>query len=227
MLVALMIVFAVTVGAALTGGLIASHLANHATNSNMPTIRLTVPANIAADDLSNNEDWPTGGAFFFSGNQYHIQNKLAHNVALALYANHEYSDFHLSVTMEEVRGTADGADYYGVAFRGSADQSHYYLLEVACWDGGQYQFLRYDGNGRWTNLAYGSAPSLACQTGQSNTLTINAGGDTFHFFINGKPAGPTIIDSSKGALTSGEIGFTVEEQGAEVAFSHLYIENSR
>jgi serine/threonine protein kinase len=227
MLVAIMILLAVTVGAALTSSLIALHLTGHATGSNIPPVHITVPSNTHEDELSDDENWPTGGAFFFADNQYHIQNNLARNVALALYADHEYSNFQLSVTMREVRGKADGGNYYGVAFRSTASQSHYYLFEIACWDGGQYQFLRYDGDGRWKSLAYGSAHSLACSSGKSNILVINAMGSTFHFFINGKPIGPAIIDTSKAALTNGEIGFTVEEQGAEIAFSHLYIEDSK
>ena len=127
----------------------------------------------------------------------------------------------------EVHGKADGGDYYGVAFRSTPAQSHYYLFEIACWDGGQYQFLRYDGDGHWKSLAYDSAHSLACGPGKSNNLVINAMDSTFHFFINGKPIGSAITDTSKAALTNGEIGFTVEEQGAEVAFSQLYIEDSK
>lgn len=226
MLVTVMILLAVTVGAALTSSLIASRLTSHATGSNMP-VHITVPSDTHEDELSDNENWPTGGAFFFAANQYHIQNNLARNVALALYAYHEYSNFQLSVTMREEHGKADGGDYYGVAFRSTASQSHYYLFEIACWDGGQYQFLRYDGDGHWKSLAYGSAHSLACGPGKSNNLVINAMSSTFHFFINGKPIGSAITDASKSALTRGEIGFTVEEQGTEIAFSDLYIEDSK
>ncbi len=225
MFVAIMILLAVTIGAALTSSLIASHLASHATSTNIPPVHITVPPTTYEDELSDNENWPTGGAFFFADNQYYIQNNLARNVALALYAEHEYINFQLSVTMREVRGKADGGDYYGVAFRSTDDQSHYYLFEIACWDGGHYQFLRYDGDGHWKGLAYGSAPSLACSSGKSNTLVIDAKGSTFHFSINGKSIGRAITDASTAALTKGEIGFTVEEQGAEIAFSQLYIED--
>lgn len=224
-MIAIMVLLTITVGAALLGGMVTLHLDSRA--HNIPAIHLTVPANIVADDLANNKDWPTGGAFFFSGDQYHIQNKLAHNVALALYADHQYSNFHLSVTMTELHGTTDGADYYGVAFRGSADQSHYYLFEVVGWDGGQYQFLRYDGDAHWKTLAYGRASSFRPAIGKNNTLVIDARGQTFTFFINGKPAGSPITDSSKSALSSGEVGFSVEEQGTEVGFSHLYIGTSK
>ena len=142
LLIAIILLLSVTVGAAIAGGSITSHLVN---NAPAVHVQLTVPANIAGDDLANIEDWPTGGTFFFSGEQYHIQNKLPHNVALAFYADHQYTNFHLTVTVSEIHGTGDGGDYYGVAFRGSADQSHYYLFEVVAWGGGQYQFLRYDG----------------------------------------------------------------------------------
>src|SRR5207247_1593057 len=167
-----------------TSNLIASHLVSHPTKTSISPVHITAPPTTYEDELSDNENWPTGGAFFFADNQYHIQNNLARNVALALYADHEYSDFQLSVTMREVHGKADGGDYYGVAFRSTPAQSHYYLFEIACWDGGQYQFLRYDGDGHWKNLGYGSAPSLTCSSVKSNTLIIYAKGSTFPLSIN-------------------------------------------
>src|SRR5205085_5414260 len=123
--------------------------------------------NTLIDGLANNDDWPTGGTFFFTDRQYHIQNKSARNVALAFYANHQYNNFHLTVTMSESRGSADGADYYGIAFRGTVDQSHYYLFEIAAWDGGQYQFLRYDGDSHWKTLAAGATNALLTGIGKS------------------------------------------------------------
>lgn len=218
-MIAVVLLLAVTLGAALGGGLIVSHIVSGAPG----IVQLTAPANIANDDLANDGDWPAGGTFFFADNQYHIQNKLAHNVALALYANHKYTDFRLTVTTTELRGTGDGADYYGVAFRGSADQSSYYLFEVVAWGGGQYQFSRYDGDGRWSILAGGVAPSLIGELGKSNTITVQARGNTFTFWINGTRVHSPITDTSKAALVSGEVGLSVEEQGSEIVFSHLYI----
>ncbi|MFL5626047.1 MAG: protein kinase domain-containing protein [Ktedonobacteraceae bacterium] len=218
-MIAVVLLLAVTLAAALGGGLMVSHIVSGAPS----TVQLTAPANIAADDLANNGDWPAGGTFFFVDKQYHIQNKLAHNVALALYANHKYTDFHLTVTTTEIHGTGDGADYYGVAFRGSVDQSRYYLFEVVAWGGGQYQFSRYDGDGRWSILAGGAAPSLLSELGKSNTITVQARGKTFTFWINGTRVHSPITDTAKAALATGEVGLSVEEQGSEVVFSHLYI----
>jgi hypothetical protein len=215
----MVLLLTVTVGAALVGGLIVTHIVK-----GTPDVTgLTVPSNIGDDVLKNNGDWPAGGTFFFANNQYHIQNKLAHNVALAFYASHQYTNFRLTVTTSELQGTQDGADYYGVAFRGNADQSRYYLFEVVAWGGGQYQFSRYDGDGHWFILAGGSAPSLLSEPGKSNTIIVQARGNTFIFWINGARIHAPITDRTKAVLATGEVGFSVEEQGTEVMFSHLYI----
>jgi hypothetical protein len=217
--IALAILLVLVVGTAATAGVVASRLA-----ANSPIIQATVPAdNIPFNDLADSSDWPTdtGHTFFFSGQQYYIQNTSAQFVALALYADHSYHNFQLTVTMSEVKGSRNGADYYGIVFRSSAIQSSYYLFEMVAWGGGQYQFLRY--NGHYTTLAGGPAPSLVTGIGKNNTVTIDAQDNTFSFLINGKAVGSSIKDPSSHALTSGEIGLYVEEQGTEVAFSHLYV----
>ncbi|HVB23515.1 MAG TPA: protein kinase [Ktedonobacteraceae bacterium] len=217
--IALAIVLMIVVGTAATAGVVASRLA-----ANSPIIQSTGPAsNIPLDDLADSSDWPTDGGhmFFFSDEQYYIQNTSGQFVALALYADHSYHNFQLTVTMSEIKGSRNGADYYGIVFRSSAIQSSYYLFEMVAWGGGQYQFLRY--NGHYTTLAGGPAPGLNIGIGKSNTVTIEAQGNTFRFLINGKSVGSSATDTSSHALSSGEIGLYVEEQGTEVAFSHLYV----
>jgi len=217
--IVLAILIVLVVGAAATAGVVASRL----TDMN-PIIQTTVSAgNLPFNDLADSSNWPTDSShtFFFSGQQYYIQNTSAQYVALALYADHSYHDFQLTVTMSEIRGPRNGADYYGIVFRSSDIQSSYYLLEMVAWGGGQYQFLRY--NGHYTTLAGGPAPSLITGIAASNTVTIQAQDNTFSFLINGKSVGSSITDAPSHALTSGEIGLYVEEQGTEVAFSHLYV----
>ncbi len=218
MVIAISLLLVLAIMATLTGGLIIGH------NKGLQK-QDTHQANIQVDNLSNSNDWPTGGAFFFTAQRYHIQNKSAHDVALAFYVNHQYNNFHLTVTMSEIQGSSDGADYYGIAFRGTPDQSHYYLFEVVAWGGGQYQFLRYDGDAHWTTLAGGPTSLLLSKIGKSNTITVVAIGHTFSFLINGKPVGHAVTDSSPAALTTGEVGFSVEEQGTEIVFSHLYVDD--
>ena len=211
----------VTLGAAFTANLLTSHVARGTTHvhSTAPT---GIDSNILADRLASNQsDWPTSSTFFFTNQQYHIENKSARNVALALYAAHDFANLRLTVTMSEGHGQHDGADYYGVVIRSAADQSHYYVFEVVAWNGGQYAFLRYDG--QYETLATGPAPSLHLRPDQSNIITVEAIGNTFTFFINGKAVGNPITDSSKSAWASGEVGLYVEEQNAEVVFSNLVI----
>ena len=78
------------------------------------------------DTLTNEDDWPLSSTFFFDKQHqyYHVVNKSDSTVALALYNEHQYSNFHLSVNMVFVRGTNTTADYYGDVLRASADQSH-------------------------------------------------------------------------------------------------------
>lgn len=209
----------VAMGAALLGGILTTRFAG-----NTSTIHPKVAANALVDDLSNSDGWPIGGAFFFANKQYHIQNKSATNVVLALNTKYTYANFHLSVTMAELNGTENGGDYYGIAFRGTSDQSHYYLFEVSSWGGGQYQCLRYDGNGTWKPLLGGQTPVILNTHSKTNIITVEAKGNTFHFWINNVPISKSLTDSQSGASpSSGSIGFSVEEKGTEVAFSHLYI----
>ncbi len=207
-----------TIGAALGMGAITSRL-THA-GANIQATRSTGIGQALADDLANSNDWPTSSTFFFTGKQYHIENRSTQNVALALYAAHQYSNFRLSVSMTEVHGSHDSADYYGVVFRSAADQSRYYVFEVVSWGSGDYAFWRFDG--KWNLLASGPAPSLHTATGASNTIGVEAVDNTFNFTINHKPVGASVIDSSRHAITSGEVGLYVEEN-SEIAFSHLYI----
>ncbi len=217
----------VLVGASiLASSIIASHLFLSGTTPSKTALS-TAPnvnvSNVHVDHLSDQINWPSSSTFFFRQQQYHILNKSVQDVALALYANHEYNNFRLTVTMAEIHNSHQGADYYGVVFRSSLDQSHYYLFEVTTATPGQYAFLRYDG--QWKTITTGSTPLLAART-QGNTITIEAHNSTFTFLINNQPVSKPIVDTSASVLTSGEVGLYVEEQGDEVAFSHLYIDTS-
>jgi len=219
---AVMLLLALILGVISTTALVSSRIAPHTSH-----LQATVPAGIGsgifADSLADNQQaWPVSSTFFFVHGQYHIQNKSSRNVALALYAERSFVNLRLTVTMLQVHGLRDASDYYGVVLRSATDQSQYYLFEISAWNGGQYAFLRY--NGQYQTLAVGLVPSLLTRDGQSNAITVEAMGNTFTFFVNGRAVGTPITDSSNSALTSGEIGLYVEEQDAEVAFSHLRID---
>ncbi len=178
--------------------------------------------------LADNDNWPTSRTFFFEGQnpRYHIVNKSANEGALALYYNHQIGDFRLTVTMEQVHSSPLADDYCGVIFRASSDQSHYYLFEVAPSQHDHYAFLRYDQ--QWTMIADGTAPSLvAGPRREKNTVIIEARGNTFSFEVNGKSIAQPVSDPATLPLSSGLIGLYVEDQGTEVAFSQLYVDNVR
>jgi len=177
--------------------------------------------------LADNDNWPTSSTFFFERQnpRYHIVNKSANEGALALYYNHLFGDFRLKVTMEQVHSSPLAADYCGVIFRASSDQSHYYLFEVAPSQHDHYAFLRYDQ--QWTMIADGTAPSLVAGPREKNTVIIEARGNTFSFEVNGKSIAQPVSDPATLPLSSGLIGLYVEDQGTEAAFSQLYVDNVR
>lgn len=181
----------------------------------------------AADLLANPGNWPTSSTFFFDAqNQhYHILNKFSNSVAIAQDYYQNFGDFRLTVTATEVRTTSTDLDYYGVIFRAASDQSQYYLFEITPAQNAQYAFLRYDSNGNWAHISTGFASSLLTRPGASNTITVEARGNSFTFLINGQQVGSAIADPAKNPLLTGQIGLYVEDQGTEVEFSHFYVES--
>lgn len=173
------------------------------------------------DDVGN---WPQSSTFFFRQNIYIIQNAAPQGApAMAFYDDHIYANFRLQVTTAEIKGSFNGADYYGVAFRASPDQSRYYLFDVTAWGGGLYDFLRYDGGDRWTTLLDGQIPSFQVAAGKANTLAIVARDNTFTLYVNGQQVGQPVRDRSSKIRYSGQVGLVVEEPKTEVAFSKLLL----
>ncbi len=186
-----------------------------------PTVKPTV-----ADLLADPNYWPTSSTFFFDAHnqRYHILNKFSNSVAIAQDYYQDFHDFRMTVTTTEVRTTNADPDYYGVIFRAASDQSKYYLFEITPAWNAQYAFLRYDSNGNWVHISTGFVSSLLTIPGASNTITVEALGNSFTFLINSRIVGTAVADPTKTPLLVGQIGLYVEDQGTEVAFSHLYVE---
>jgi serine/threonine protein kinase len=216
----LMILILLSTGA-FGANVVISHIASVASKTSTPAS--TATSIINRDLLANHDYWPDSNTYFYANDAYHIKNTSKCCVALALYANHEFQNFRLMVTMQEIQGSHDTADYYGVIFRASADQSSYYVFEVDTTGSGQYVFWRYD-NSQWKTIKAGFAPALLTSRGASNTITVEVHNNVFTFFINGKPVDKPLTDTLKPALAKGEIGLYVEEQ-AEVAFSKLSVDD--
>ena len=172
--------------------------------------------------VSQSASWPHSPTFFLRDGKYHIQNKSSGSVALAAYESHTFGNVRLSVDAIQVAHTDNGSDFYGVVLRVAENQSHYYLFEISPDNGGEYEIYRFDG-GKWDLLAFGLAPSVNQKLGQDNKLTVEAMGNTFIFFVNGKQVGKRITDASTPAFSSGEIGLVVEDPNEEVAFSNLQV----
>ena len=204
--------------------LLSGHLVQGRTTDQLNTL-VTLPNLTHQDHLTDQNNWPRSRTFFYDNSaqpRYHILNNSAQNVALALYTGVQLSKFSLTVTMTQLHRSLENADYYGVVFRSNTDQSHYYLFEVIARKHAEYAFSRFDA-GQWLTITSGAAPSLRLGLGRNNTLTINAVANTFTFTINNKLVSKPVTDLTKSPLLSGLVGLYVEDQGAEVAFSHLYI----
>jgi serine/threonine protein kinase len=176
------------------------------------------------DFLVRYEDqWLISSTYFFANGHYHIRNTSHDAIAMSLLQNHNYSDCKLTVTSKEVVASQGLTDFYGVVLRASQDESRFYLFDVTSSDNGQFIFYRYNHNIS-TSLENGPVPSLHTGIGQSNIITVEARGNTFTFFVNGKQVGKPYTDtSSSSAYASGEIGLSVEDYNAEVAFSNLQV----
>lgn len=216
------LVVALLLGCLLTA-LFIGNMDNSRVSSRVATATLVNTSKLRDALMDDRGSWPTSSTFFFKTDGYHLQNRSSNGLTMAFYSNYQFENFSLSVTTAEISGSFNSADYYGVIFRASADQTRYYLFEVTAWNEGQYGFLRYDGSGHWFRLADGRISNFQVKAGQKNTLSITASDDTFSFAINGKQTGKMIRDSSNLALSAGEVGLVVEQQSSEVSFSRLYI----
>lgn len=218
-IVTLLLLLLVSVG--YVTNLISGHLVQGKNVSNLSVIS---PDRAHLDRLTDQSHWPRSKTFFYDtvNRYYHILNASAQNVALALYTGDQVSKFSLTVTMRQLRHSLENADYYGVVFRSDSDQSHYYLFEVMTKGHAQYVFSRFDA-GQWHSIASGEVASLLSGSGSDNTLKVTATGNTFSFAINDHPVGKPMSDPTGSPLRAGLVGLYVEDQGAEVAFSHLYI----
>jgi Protein kinase domain len=199
---------------------------NRPATANVSNALGTEKGTATSDRLVDHDGWPENTTFFYTNGLYNIHNESSYNMALALYQDAEFSDFTLTVAISQMKppDIKNDTDFFGVVFRASDDQSHYYLFEVDPLDGDQYVFLRYDVQTNWRAISNGTLPTLNNALGKTNTLSIQAKGNTFLFQVNNKPVGKAITDSLKQPLASGHIGLYVENKGAEVAFSHLYVD---
>lgn len=221
-----LVLMLLVLGVVLLGSLITTFALATTLNAhhNQPPQVTPGPTQADSDFLVGHQDlWPNSNTFFFSQGRYYIRNTSEKSIAMALYPHHQFDNCRLTVTSSEIMPSQDGIDFYGVVLRASEDQSRYYLFEISSSNGGQYEFLRYD-FGYSPPLESGPVPSFHTRLGQSNTITIEARGNTFTFFVNGTQVGKPVTDNLPSSqFASGEVGLSVEDYNAEVAFSKLQI----
>ena len=177
------------------------------------------------DKLAYANQWPSSKTFFFDhqSRSYHVLNTSPNVVAVAPYLGAVYGDFSLTVVASEIRHAPGSSGYYGIIFRASVDQSHYYLFDVAPDGENRYLVGRYD-NGKWTGFTGNRLP-FALKSNTPNTLRVEARGNIFTFAVNGIPVARQVSDPAQTPLLKGQIGLYVEDQGTEVAFSQLYVDD--
>ncbi|GLV59514.1 hypothetical protein KDH_63400 [Dictyobacter sp. S3.2.2.5] len=183
----------------------------------MPTNPFALPGN-----------WPQGtNAFFDQEHRYHIINTQAENAMPAPFQDYQVQDFKLSVKMLEATSKKEGPDFQGVIFRVAPDQSFFYLFEVSPRDNQECVFSRFsssDPHQVWYTIKNRRSAALKSGTGESNTITVEARGNTFSFSINGVPwLDQPLADPSARGVKPGQIGVYVENQGEEVIFSDLTV----
>jgi serine/threonine protein kinase len=194
-----------------------------------PTATATLVANAPMPryPLTHADLWPTSPATFFdSEHRYHIKGNSKNGVSLAFFPDSQAQDFKLSVTMLEIAPkNVASADFQGIVFRVSADQTRYYMFEIAPYtNGGQYAFESYSRDSKvspWTPI--GTGTSSAILPGKSNTITVEAHGNSFGFYVNGEYIMQRSIKDSPTDLRSGTIGLYVEDADEEVIFTQLTV----
>jgi serine/threonine protein kinase len=218
--------------AIIIGSTFSVYLVNKFTNTNH--VAQSTYSSSSINYLADSDAWPVDNNIYsFKNGKYHIKNKLP-AVATAFYIgeNDLFANFRLTITITELRGNQDSADFYGIIFRSSKGQNRYYFFEIdTCCHAGQYALQYYNGQSKgkaggnpWNTLEDGPLASSSFNLSQTNVITIVAKGSSFQFFINGKSVGKPITDHSGDAFLSGLIGLGVEEKNTEVAFSQLYID---
>src|SRR5262249_18437922 len=147
----------------------------------------TPPTDYLADEQTA---WPQSPTFFFDRKgEYHILNPSYKDIAMAFYAGNDmFTNFRLTVTTSEIQqGSRIGGDYYGIVFRSSAFQLHYYLFEIDP-EEGLYAFWRFDGDKKPQWLQISSGP-ITAKLGQPNVIAAVVKGDSFAFTVNQNPVG--------------------------------------
>jgi len=189
-----------------------------------PRVATAVPTPKPRDKLVDRNSWPTSKTFYFDGqSQYHVLNTSQDGFTVAAYSGGKYHNFRLTMVASEIRHALGDSGYYGVIFRASDDQLNYYLFEVTPDKGSRYVFRRYDG--KWTQQPMLNGPlPVALKPNTPTTIVIDVHDNTFTFFVNETRVGSPVPDPSATPLLLGHVGFYVDGQQTEVAFSHLSVD---
>ncbi|GCF07627.1 protein kinase domain-containing protein [Dictyobacter arantiisoli] len=178
-------------------------------------------------------DWSPSPFFYFDKQQhYYVDNPHQNESIIAPFYRHVLKDFKLTVTMRETRRQNDFVnDFQGVIFRASLDQANrtdlasYYQFSFDPYGSLEYQFQRFD-KGTWVNLnedANHDISTIVAPPGKSNTIMVEARGNSFSFYMNNTLVVSNVVDPNPKGFASGLVGFYVEGYQEEVVYSNLSI----
>ncbi|MCA9943254.1 MAG: SUMF1/EgtB/PvdO family nonheme iron enzyme [Anaerolineales bacterium] len=181
---------------------------------------------LLADDFSNPESgWPdlkedTAWRGYHPPDFYHVEATGQNNIATAVFGtNAENIDMESRVFVD-ILETEEGEFRYGLLLR-QVDSRHFYAFTIAP-RSGQWAVLKADDEGIET-IESGDAGSLnGSSVDTADTLRVDASGNTFSFFVNGRIV-TTVTDNS---YSSGDLGFYVEtfdETRAHVHYDALTV----
>jgi hypothetical protein len=198
----------------------------------------TAKANIILEDplTDHRHNWPLANAgalqYKFENGAYHVIVNDKDHAALPLLPGETFNKpMAYTLTMQEVRGDDTSPDnWFGLVMRFSQNKQNGRTVQTFYCFGyepadGMYQFRMYN-NGfsanasAWTDIWH-TQKGREYHTGHGaqNMIKVFANGNDFTFFVNGKQVG----EARDNSLSSGQIGMVVNQQGAEVAFSHLIL----
>ena len=199
---------------------------NETNVSQMPPVQLAGETQdnslLYSDDFSD----PTSGwkrsvteekEFRYQDGRYYITALIPDAVAAAFVPEARiFKDFTVEVKAYLENISPDGE--YGLDIRDNTDTGDFYRFVISA--DGSYRIYKYI-NGGWIGLTDWTKSSAIKDTG-SNAIKIDAVGDKFTFYVNGKKLGES-YDSS---LTSGEIALfaeSVEDSPIKIGFDDLKI----
>lgn len=164
-------------------------------------------------------DQPTG--CYFSGSAYHViqADSTHYNTCAALGTDFNNFTFEVEMVIKSGGDTASG----GLIFRADENNNKFYRLSIDT-NGNFFVLAIVDNTGTGGNarkLKEGTASAFSTGLGSTNTLAIEASGDTYSFYVNQQ----FVTSFPDGTYTHGQIGFDADygTSATELVFTNVKV----